>query len=33
MFFFIISPDCGIIEDLICGLIDVLVNVPVRYKL
>lgn len=23
--------DCGIIEDLICGLIDVIVNVPVRY--
>lgn len=23
--------DSGIIEDLICGLIDVIVNVPVRY--
>lgn len=23
--------DCGIIEDLICGLVDVIVNVPVRY--
>ena len=27
----IISPDCGVIEDIIYGLVDVLANVPVRY--
>ena len=24
--------DCGVIEDLICGLVDVIINVPIRYK-
>ena len=24
--------DCGVIEDLICGLVDVIINVPIRYN-
>lgn len=31
IFVFIISLDCGVIEDIISGLVDVLANVPVRY--
>ena len=32
-FLVIFLADCGIIEDLICGLVDVIINVPVRYSL
>ena len=28
--FVFVAPDCGVIEDIISGLVDVLANVPVR---